>query len=91
MLSQEVINTANQLPPSAQKMVEDLVELLSFKHLPKDNKNKSDSIKMANNTQKTVNKPFKRGKEAGFGLFDSDVDITEADIDNAVAKAVSEL
>ncbi len=93
MLSQEVINTANQLPPSAQKMVVDLVDLLSFKHLA----NNQDKSKLAElYPSKSVEKPIEKttyryGKEAGFGLFTSDFDITDEEIDKAIAEAVSEI
>ncbi len=96
MLSQEVINTANQLPPSAQKMVVDLVDLLSFKHLA----NNQDKSKLAElYPSKSVEKPIKKtnektkyryGKEAGFGLFTSDFDITDEEMEQAIAEGASE-
>ncbi len=43
---------------------------------------------MAN--QKPIKKQFKHGKEAGFGLFTFDVDITDEKIEQAIAESALE-
>ncbi|MBS9780035.1 MAG: DUF2281 domain-containing protein [Moraxellaceae bacterium] len=40
MLSQEVINTANQLPPMQQQLVTEFIEFLAYKYLSIEPSNK---------------------------------------------------
>ncbi len=94
MLSQETINMANQLPPSAQKVVADLVYSLANYNQEKQSINNTDTIVKKGtdsfDSDKPIKKQFKHGKEAGFGLFTTDVEITDEKIEQAIADGASE-
>ncbi len=97
MLSQEMINSVNALPIDDQRKIFDYVELVIFHRKNKDSENnRQNKEKMAKlYPSKSVENPieetkYRYGKEAVFGLFTSDFDITDEEMEQAIAEGASE-